>query len=320
MGNGVYPELLEVLFDSGPPQDLTGSIWAEPVFEDFEAFDISTSTTTIHGVRGGDGPPILLLHGIPETHLMWHRVAPDFAKRFTVVATDLRGYGNSGTPPSTPDHAPYSMREIARDQIEVMNTLGYDVFTVVGHDRGGRCAYRMALDHPSVVTRLAVLDVVPTGDVFNRVDKDFSLSFWVWSFLAAPEPVPEQLIAHAPEVIVNHMLDEWAETPDAFPAEVRAEYIAKFSDPDTVHAICEEYRAAATLDHQHDEADRGRRRIACPLLALWSSRGAVADWYDPLEVWRTWADELYGGHISAGHFLPEEAPEEIARRLLEFLT
>jgi haloacetate dehalogenase len=292
---------------------------ANLVFDGFEDFDIATTGTRIHGRRGGEGPPLLLLHGIPETHLMWHRVAPQLAGHFTVVATDLRGFGESGTPPSTPDHAPYSMREIARDQVEVMDALGYDTFGLVGHDRGARCAYRMALDHPRVVTRLAVLDIVPTGDAFRRADVDFSLAFWVWSFLAAPEPVPEQLIARAPAVIVNHMLDSWSEGGDAFPAEVRAEYIARFSEPDTIHAICEEYRAAATLDYQHDEADRGKRRITCPTLVLWSHTGAVAKWYEPLEIWRTWADEVQGGPISAGHFLPEEAPDETARRLIEFI-
>ncbi len=289
------------------------------MFDGFEEFDIATADTTIHGRRGGEGPPILLLHGIPETHLMWHRVAPHLAGRFAVVATDLRGFGESGTPPSTPDHAPYSMRETARDQVEVMHTLGYDEFSVVGHDRGARCAYRMALDHPGVVTRLAVLDTVPTGDAFRGADMDFSLGFWVWSFLAAPEPVPEQLIARAPAVIVDHMLDAWSEVRDAFPAELRAEYIARFSAPDTILAICEEYRAAATLDYQHDEADRGNRRITCPTLVLWSHTGAVAR-YQPLEVWKTCADEVHGGPIPAGHFLPEESPEETTRHLLEFLA
>lgn len=290
------------------------------MFDRFDEFDITTTGTTIHGRRGGAGPPILLLHGIPETHLMWHRVAPRLADHFTVVATDLRGFGDSGTPPSTPDHAPYSMREIARDQIEVMNTLGFQRFSVVGHDRGARCAYRMALDHPDAVTRLAVLDIVPTGDAFRGAGMDFSLGFWVWSFLAAPEPVPEQLIARAPDVVVNHMLDSWSELPEAFPAEVRAEYIAKFSVPETIHAICEEYRAAATLDYQHDEADRGKRRITCPTLALWSHTGAVASWYRPLEVWRTWSPEVRGGPIPAGHFIPEEAPDQTVRHLVDFLA
>jgi len=289
------------------------------VFDGFDEFDIATTGTTIHGRRGGGGPPLLLLHGTPETHLMWHRVAPELAEHFTVVATDLRGFGNSGTPPTTPDHMPYSMRAIALDQLEVMSALGYDTFSVVGHDRGARCAYRLALDHPRAAAGLAVLDIVPTGDAFGRADMDFSLGFWVWSFLAADEPVPEQLIARAPDVLVNHMLDAWSEDRDVFAPENRAEYIAQFADPEAVHAICEQYRAAATLDYEHDEADRGRRRITCPTLALWSDTGPVAAWYEPLEIWKAWADHVEGGPVSSGHFIPEEAPDETVRRLLEFL-
>jgi haloacetate dehalogenase len=290
------------------------------MFDRFEEFDIATGATTIHGRRGGQGPPVLLLHGMPETHLMWHRVAPALAERHTVVATDLRGFGDSGTPPSTPDHAPYSMRELARDQVEVMRALGFDWFGVVGHDRGARCAYRMALDHPDAISRLAVLDIVPTGEAFRRADMEFCFGFWLWSFLAAPEPVPERLIGRDPAVIVDHMLDSLSEVPDAFPTEVRAAYVAKLGDPATLHAICEEYRAAATLDYRHDEADRGRRRTACPVLALWSRTGAVAAWYDPLEIWRAWCDDVRSGPVPAGHFLPEEAPGETARHLLEFLS
>ncbi|MGH2475579.1 MAG: alpha/beta fold hydrolase [Candidatus Limnocylindrales bacterium] len=289
------------------------------MFDGFEEFDVATSGTTIHGRRGGEGPPVLLLHGIPETHLMWHRVAPQLAGSFTVVATDLRGYGDSGTPPSAPDHAPYSMREIALDQVEVMHSLGHSQFDLVGHDRGARCAYRLALDHQDAVTRLAVLDIVPTADTFSQADIDFVRAFWVWLFLSSEEPVPERLVAQAPDAIVNHMLDSWSDH-DAFPPDVRAEYIAKFGDPATVHAICEEYRASSTLDREHDEADRGTRRIACPTLVLWSDTGPLATWYDPLDVWKTWARDVDGGPISAGHFIPEEAPDETARQLIDFLT
>ncbi len=288
------------------------------MFEGFSEFDVTVSTTTIHGRLGGSGPPLLLLHGIPETHLMWHRVAPALAERHTVVVTDLRGYGDSGKPPSADDHSPYSMREIARDQVEVMKHFGHERFGVAGHDRGARCAYRMALDHPEVVARLAVLDIVPTGDAFRSADMDFSLGFWVWTFLAAPFPVPEQLIERSPATIVNHMLDAWSADPGAFPPDVRDVYVDKFSHPDTIHAICEEYRAAATLDYQHDEADRGRVKIKCPVLALWSAVGAVAARHEPLSVWREWADDVRGGPMSAGHFLPEEDPAEIVRQFKEF--
>jgi haloacetate dehalogenase len=211
------------------------------------------------------------------------------------------------------------MREIALDQVEVMRSLGHARFDLIGHDRGARCAYRLALDHPDAVTRLAVLDIVPTADTFNQADIDFVRAFWVWLFLSSEEPVPERLIAQAPDVIVNHMLDSWSDR-DAFPPDVRAEYIAKFGDPATVHSICEEYRASSTLDREHDEADHGTRRIACPTLVLWSETGPLATWYEPLDVWNTWASDVDGGPISAGHFIPEEAPDETARRLIDFLT
>lgn len=290
-------------------------------FDGFEEFDIAAAGTTIHGRRGGSGPPVLLLHGIPETHLMWREVAPRLAEEYTVVATDLRGYGDSGKPPSTPDHEPYSMRAIGRDQLEVMAALGFDRFAVAGHDRGARCAYRLALDHPEAVERLAVMDVVPVGAAYDRADRDFSLAYWQWSFLAAPEPVPERFLDAAPANLVEHMLDAWTAVPGAVPADVRAEYVAKFRDPATVHAVCEEFRASATLDFEHDEADRGQRTIKCPVLVLWAEHGEVAQLYDdPLEVWREWAGDVRGGPIAAGHFIPEESPRDTTQRLLAFLN
>lgn len=290
------------------------------MFEGFREFDVAVTRTKIHGRHGGTGPPLLLLHGIPETHLMWHRVAPRLAERFSVVVTDLRGYGASGTPPSTDDHAPYAMRAVAADQVELMAQLGHQRFAVAGHDRGGRCAYRMALDYPEVVTALAVLDIVPTAEAFARADADFALGYWVWSFLAAPFPVPERLIAGAPAALVDHMLDSWSWDPAAFSPELRAQYVQQFDDPGRVHAICEQYRAAATIDVAHDEADRDKRRLRCPVLALWSASGPVDNWYEPLAVWRRWADHVHGGPVRAGHFLPEEAPDEITTALSGFFA
>ena len=289
------------------------------MFDGFEEFDIQLVDVTIHGRRGGDGPPLLLLHGIPETHLMWHRLAPSLAEHFTVVATDLRGYGGSSTPPSDPDHSAYSMRTLAADQVKTMRELGHETFAVVGHDRGARCAYRMALDHPDAVERVAVLDIVPTGHAFNNAHQDFALGYWVWSFLAAPSPVPEELVGRAPDVFVNYMLDDWSAQPGAFPAAVREAYVEQFRHPERRHAICEQYRAAGTLDVQHDNADAGNRRITSPLLALWSKGGPVDSWYEPLKVWGEWADDVRGGTVDGGHFMPEEAPDAVLEELERFL-
>ena len=290
------------------------------MFDGFALTTIDTGEAAIRVRHGGSGPPLLLLHGVPETHLMWHRVAPLLARDFTVVATDLRGYGDSAKPPSTPDHAPYAMRALARDQVAVMRRLGFEQFFVAGHDRGARCAYRLALDHPERVRRLAVLDVIPTGEAFRRADMAFALGVWVWSFLAAPHPLPERLVAADPDLLVDHMLDSWSTTPGVFPDPVRAAYRRAFRDPATLHAICEEYRAAATLDVQHDEADRGRRRISCPVLVLWSKHGALAAWYDVPAIWRDWADDVRGRPLDCGHFLPEEAPAETYEELRAFFS
>jgi haloacetate dehalogenase len=290
------------------------------MFDGFADVMIDTGEAVIRARHGGTGPPLLLLHGIPQTHVMWHKIAPRLARDFTVVATDLRGYGDSSKPPTKPDHSPYSKRAMARDQVDVMRQLGFERFFVAGHDRGARCAYRLALDHPDRVLKLAVLDVVPTGDALRGANADFALTFWIWFFLAQPYDLPERIVGATPPTFLNYMLDGWSSTPDAFPREVRAEYARTFADPKTLHAICEEYRAAATLDYRHDEADRGRRRIACPVLALWSRQGALPAWYDVLSVWAQWADDVRGRGLDCGHFLPEEAPDETSAELCAFFA
>ena len=264
------------------------------MFEGFALNQIDASEGVIRVCHGGSGPPLLLLHGYPQTHVMWHKVAPLLARDFTVVAPDLRGYGDSFKPPSTPDHAPYSKRVMALDQIEVMRQLGFEQFFVAGHDRGGRCAYRMALDHPAHVLKLATLDVIPTGDAFRSIDQAFALGYWHWFFLAAPYPLPEKLIGANPD-------NFYFPNPDLFDPSALAEYLQAVCQPETIHAICEDYRAAATLDYQYDEADRGQRKITCPLLALWGRQGKLEQWYDVLDVWRSWADDVQGHAIDSGH-------------------
>jgi len=292
--------------------------------DDFEASLVSVEETKIFIRRSGEGPPALLLHGFPETHLMWRDVAPLLARRFTVICADLRGYGRSGCPASRPDHGPYSKRAMAGDMVSLMDKLGFNDFAVVGHDRGGRVAYRLALDHPSRVNALAVLDVIPTEDAWQRADADLALTFWPWSLLAQPEPLPEELLLAAPEAVIDNALSGWGSSSTAFPAEVRAAYIEALRDPEHVHAICEEYRAAATLDREHDRLDRQQgRRIACPLLVLWSGLGALDKWYrnegGPLSLWKSWGHEVTGQSLEAGHFFPEEKPEETASLLITFL-
>ena len=293
------------------------------MFDEFELCTVDVGEVRVRARCGGSGPPLLLLHGHPQTHLMWHRVAPRLARDFTVVAPDLRGYGGSSAPPPAPDHAPYAKRAMAQDQIALMRHLGHERFAVVGHDRGGRVAYRLALDHPQRVTRLAVLDIVPTAEAFGRADMAFGLGYWNWFFLAQPAPLPERLIGADPAYFYGRYFDAAVNgTPrEAFAPEALAEYLACAARPETIHAMCEDYRAGATADYAHDAADRAAgRRIACPVLALWSGRGALARWYDVLAVWRGWADDVRGGPLDAGHFLAEEAPDAVHAELRPFLT
>lgn len=272
------------------------------LFKGFSLDFIDAGEGPIHVCHGGSGPPLLLLHGYPQTHVMWHKVAPLLARDFTVVAPDLRGYGASFKPPSSPDHAAYSKRVMALDQIDVMRQLGFEQFFVAGHDRGGRVAYRMALDHPARVLKLATLDVIPTGEAFRRINREFALGYWHWFFLAAPYPLPENLIGSSPE-------NFYFPNRDLFDPVALAAYLHAVRQPDTIHAMCEDYRAAATLDHQYDEADRGQRRITCPMLALWARQGKLEQWYDVPEVWRDWANDVQGHALDCGHYLAEEAPE-----------
>jgi haloacetate dehalogenase len=295
------------------------------VLNGFEVAEVRTDDSSIFLRWAGVGPPLLLLHGFPQTHLMWRHVAPLLIDRFTVVCADLRGYGRSGCPASASDHMPYSKRVMARELVDVMRQLGWARFSVAGHDRGGRVAYRMALDHPHQVERLAVLDVVPTGEVWDRADANLPLAFWPWSLLAQPEPLPETVLLRAREAVVDDAMIGWGSSGRAFDAEVRAAYVEALGDPSRVHAICEEYRAAATCDWQHDSADKeAGRRIQCPVLVLWSGRGALETWYGttggPLAIWREWSSLVQGKSIDAGHFFPEEVPEETATALASFFA
>ena len=294
-------------------------------FDDFDQRAMAVGDTSVFARSAGDGPPLLLLHGFPETHLMWRDVAPILARQFSVVCADLRGYGASGCPSSAADHAPYSKRAMASDLVALMSALGHDRFMVAGHDRGGRVAYRLALDHPDAVARLAVLDIVPGADAWDRADSRLALGFWPWSLLAQPAPLPERLIGACPDAVIEDAATQWGSADGVFPNDVKAAYAAMLGDSEHLHAICEEYRAAAGIDRDHDAADRAAgHRIGCPVLALWSSEGALATWYEadggPLGIWRQWTDDVSGNAVAGGHFFPEEHPADTARALADFFA
>lgn len=290
------------------------------MFEGFARRRVATSGAEINLATGGAGPPLLLLHGFPQSHVIWHKVAPALAERFTVVAPDLRGYGDSERVPSAPDHAPYSKRAMALDQVEVMRALGFEGFLVVGHDRGGRVAHRMALDHPDRVRRLAVLDIVPTLRVFESVDQRLATAYYHWFFLAQPAPLPEHMIGLDPEFYLRKKTSMWGVGMDRLTPEAMAEYLRAMRDPAAVHAMCEDYRAAATIDLEHDRASRAAgERVRCPLLALWGRQASMERLFDVLATWREVADDVRGHALDCGHFLAEEAPEETLSALLDFL-
>ena len=287
------------------------------MFEGFTASKIQTTGANIHTVSGGKGPPVLLLHGYPQTHVLWHKVAPRLAENFTVIAADLRGYGDSSKPADGENHSGYSKRAMAQDQVEVMRHFGFEKFAVVGHDRGGRVAHRMAADHPDRVTRLAVLDIVPTHKLFHSVTKEFATAYYHWFFLIQPAPFPETLIGNSVEFFLNRQFRPLM--PNAITPEAFAEYVRCFRDPATIHAACEDYRAAASIDLQHDDADLNRK-IACPLLALWGERGAMHRLFDVLATWRERAENVTGKALPGGHYLAEEVPDQTFAELKAFLA
>jgi haloacetate dehalogenase len=288
------------------------------LFDKFETKQIDTGETTIHTLIGGKGPPLLLLHGYPQTHVMWHKIAPELARHFTVIATDLRGYGDSGKPDSDDEHLAYSKRATAADQIKVMEELGFHRFMVAGHDRGGRVTHRMCLDYPDHVLRASILDIIPTPVVFGTVNQRVATAYYHWFFLIQPFDLPETLIGANPEYFLRKTLRSWAAT-DTFSDEAFSEYLRAFRDSRTIHATCEDYRAGASIDLKHHKEDEGRK-IACPVQILWGEKGLVGSGRDPLEIWREWADDVTGKAMPSGHFIPEEAPKECLQALLEFFA
>jgi haloacetate dehalogenase len=288
------------------------------MFQGFTSARLEVPGAAINLRWGGKGPPLLLLHGYPETHVMWHKVAPSLAERFTVVCPDLRGYGDSSKPPDGEGHYGYSKRAMAADQVEVMRQLGFRRFQLVGHDRGARVAHRLCLDHGDSVERAALLDIIPTAEVFARTDKRLATYYYHWFFLIQPNELPERLIAGAVDHYLDSIFRSLAGNRNVFTPEAQAAYRRSMRDPATIHATCEDYRAGASIDLEHDAADADQR-IRCPLLVLWGESGVVGRLYDPLAIWREKAVDVQGRALPCGHFLPEEAPAETLAALTDFL-
>ena len=291
------------------------------LFPGFTLESIAIPDGAIRLRHGGSGPPLLLLHGNPQSHLMWHRVAPKLAERFTVLCPDLRGYGGSFKPPATTNHAPYAKKAMAADMVAVMRHFGHERFYVVGHDRGGRVAHRLALDHARRVIRLAVLDIIPTIEHFERTDMAFALGYYHWFWFAQPHPFPEVLINAAPEAWFTAHTSREPKGPDFFHPDALADYLDAARRPDTIVGMCEDYRAAASIDLEHDRASRDAGiKVECPTLVLWGAKGKLNQWYKPLEIWRGYcAAEVSGGAIESGHYLAEEQPAEVLQYMESFL-
>lgn len=289
------------------------------MFEGFASKRIATSGAEIALVQGGRGSPLLLVHGYPQNHVMWHKVAPRLAERFTVVVPDLRGYGASSKPATDPEHLAYSKRAMALDLVEVMAALGFDRFDIAGHDRGGRVTYRLALDHPARVRRAAVLDIIPTLEQFERMNRFSARAAYHWYFLAQPAPFPETLIGKDPDYFIDHSLQTWRGEAGAFTPEALAAYRTAFRDPAVIHGSCEDYRAGISCDCAFDEADRAAgRKIAAPLLVLWGAKGRRDRGAELPAIWQGWASDVRGHPVDCGHFIPEEAPDVVVDQFVKF--
>jgi haloacetate dehalogenase len=289
------------------------------LIEGFKRHRLPGDGVMIDVLVGGSGPPLLLLHGYPQTRVMWRAIAPRLAKQFTVVVPDLRGYGRSDKPAGDPEHVTYSKRQMGKDQLAVMRALGFERFAVAGHDRGGRVAYRLALDHPEAVSAIAALDIIPTADVWARTDADGAMRMYHWFFLARPAPLPEKLIGGDAHFFLRTTMQSWAGKGFQFDAANMADYGACFADPAAVHATCEDYRAGWGIDRMQDEADRGAKKIEAPLLIVWSEGFSVAR-SEPSKTWSAWAENVEGHEVPGGHFLCEEQPEQVTALLQAFFS
>jgi haloacetate dehalogenase len=312
-------------FSSSVPATPEPQAGATDFFPGFKRGQIKTTGATINIVHGGKGEPVLFLHGIPETHVLWRKVAPVLAQNFTMVIADLRGYGDSSKPPGGADHSGYSKRAMAQDQVEVMEALGFRKFALVGHDRGGRVAHRLALDHPDRLTRLVILDIVPTYKCYQTINQDFATVFYHWFLMVQPPPFPETIVENSAELFLRTFLfrlggeeprqglPQWVDQP------AYNDYLRCFRDPAAIRALCEDYRAAASIDLAHDAADLDKK-IQCPLLVLWSEKGPFHRMYDVLQTWRERANQVSGKALPAGHFLPEQIPEQLIGEIEPFLS
>ncbi|QQE07947.1 alpha/beta hydrolase [Cupriavidus sp. ISTL7] len=291
------------------------------LFPQFRSIDVETdSEVTIHAVVGGDGPPLLLLHGHPQTHAIWHKVAPALAQRFTVVACDLRGYGDSSKPAGTADHGNYSKRTMARDALRVMQSLGFERFRVLAHDRGARVAHRLGMDHPDAVERMVLLDIAPTLAMYEQTTEAFARAYWHWFFLIQPAPLPERLIEADPSRYIRDLMGGRSAGLSPFDPRALREYERCAALPGAAHGVCEDYRAAAGIDLEHDRADReAGKRLTMPLLVLWGEQGVVHRCFQPLQEWQRVASAVDGGPLPCGHYIAEEAPDVLLARALPFL-